>query len=242
MKVLITGTNGMLGSVLSKLYKDPVLLNGRKDLDLTCSSSVKSFFINRYFDTIIHCAAYTNLNWCDDNLLDCYQLHSTIVPFLQKYCKKLIYISTNPTESKRIYYHSKRLGEEFTLLRSQDLAIRTNIYGNSGLVQWAVDSLRNKKNINGYSNVMFNPVSVYQLSNFIKKDSKSFKGIVNVSSDKVLSKYAFILEICEKLNLDKKLISSVRVNGDLDLTIPQKEAILYSHKNGIKELCKKLTL
>ena len=35
MKVLITGANGMLGSVLSKLYKDPVLLNGKKDLDLT---------------------------------------------------------------------------------------------------------------------------------------------------------------------------------------------------------------
>ena len=242
MKLLITGANGMLGSVLSKLYKNAVLLGGKKQLDLTCRDSLKSFFRDKQFDTIIHCAAHTNLNWCDENSLEAYFLHSTIVPFLQEHCKKFIYISTTPTESKRIYYNSKRFGEELTLLRAQDLVIRTNIYGDGGLVRWAVDCLKNKENINGYSNVIFNPVSVHQLSDFIKNDSKKFNGITNISSDKVLSKHAFILEICEKLNLDKKLILPVEISGDLDLTIPQKESILYNHEKGIEKLCKKLIL
>ena len=242
MKVLITGANGMLGSVLSTLYKDAVLLSGKKDLDLTCSKSIDSYFKNKEFDTIIHCAAYTNLDWCDRNPIDTHSLHSTAVPLLQRHCKKLIYISTNPTSSKRIYYISKIIGEKFTLTRPNDLVIRTNIYGNGGLFKWAVDSITEHKQIGGYCNVMFNPVSVYQLSDFIYKRSQDLTGSINVCSDTVISKYQFIKDVAEKLKLNLNLIEPVKINGDLDLTIPKEKSIVYNYQEGIDLLCKKLTL
>lgn len=242
MKFLITGANGMLGSVLSKFYKDAVLLGGKKQLDLTSLDSLKFFFKDQQFDTIIHCAAYTNLNWCDKNSLETYFLHSAIVPFLQEHCKKFIYISTNPTESKRIYYNSKRVGEKLTLLRPNDLVIRTNIYGNGGLVKWAVNSIIENKQIGVYSNVMFNPVSVYQLSDFIYKTSQDSVGSINVCSDTVISKYQFIKDVAQKLKLNLDLIAPVEIKGDLDLTIPKEKSILYNYQEGIDLLCKKLTL
>tara|TARA_S200002703_G_scaffold57092_1_gene49876 strand:- start:13066 stop:13794 length:729 start_codon:yes stop_codon:yes gene_type:complete len=242
MKVLITGANGMLGSVLSTLYKNATLLGGKKDLDLTCSESIKSYFKDKEFDTIIHCAAYTNLNWCDYNPMDAYYLHSTVVSFLQKHCKKLIYISTNPTNSKRIYYQSKIIGEELTLTRPNDLVIRTNIYGNGGLVKWAVNSIIENKQIGGYSNVIFNPVSVYQLSDFIYNTSQNSVGSINVCSDTVISKYEFIKDVAKKLKLNLDLIRPSEIKGDLNLTIPKEKSILYNYQEGIDLLCKKLTL
>ena len=241
---LITGASGMLGSVLSTYFKDATLLKGRKDLDLTDTKRMTEFFKNKRFKKIIHCAAFTNLNYCEDNPVDSFFLHSEIVPFLRSKCDKLIYISTNPSISDKVYYKSKRKGEFLVANRKTDLAVRVNIYGNGGLCKWAFKVLKENEPINGYSNVYFNPVSVYQLSNFLAKKSHKYEGMVNVGADKKISKYDFLKTLAVKTGLNYNLIYPTEIKGDrsaLDLTIPlENKYVKYSLKRGMNHYAKNI--
>ena len=223
--MLITGANGMLGKSLSKLFPESTLLNGKKDLDLTNIKETNKWFKDKHFDTIIHCAGFTDLNYCDDNPEAVRILHSEIVDHLCKYCNRLIYISTNPTRDTRTYYLTKQEGEKRTLLNSpSNIVVRTNIYGKGGLVEWAVSNLKNDIAINGYPNVLFNAVHVNQLSVVIKELlSSSFlkqnPGVINIAGNYVISKYDFIRAVANYLNLDDKLIVESLSSKPQDLVI-----------------------
>ena len=58
MKILLTGAGGLIGSYLYTDIKDryDVTALYRADLDLMNKNAVESFFRNRYFDCVIHCA------------------------------------------------------------------------------------------------------------------------------------------------------------------------------------------
>jgi len=57
MHILITGGNGMVGKYLKKLLPEAITPSS-KELDLTNSENVKSYFYNNKFDYVIHLAAY----------------------------------------------------------------------------------------------------------------------------------------------------------------------------------------
>lgn len=58
MKILITGGDGYIASTLKEhLSKNhSVITISRKDFDLTNSNDVNTFFENKYFDIVFHCA------------------------------------------------------------------------------------------------------------------------------------------------------------------------------------------
>ena len=184
-KILITGGSGMLGSSLKKIIINAEVLDGRSKLDFCKNSQVYDFFQNKYFDSIIHTAAFTDLKYCESYPDKANILHAEIVNFLQTKCNKLIYISTNPSKSNKIYYKTKRQGEKNALKRQKDLVIRTNIFGNKGLVEWALKKIKTDKIIYGYTDVKFNPVHVDQLSNYILNNMNKDSGIINVDQIKL---------------------------------------------------------
>jgi GDP-L-fucose synthase len=61
MKVLVTGSNGLVGSTLKKILGDEHVYHVRKDVDLFDAKKTKDYFEyhvkNSGVDTIIHCAA-----------------------------------------------------------------------------------------------------------------------------------------------------------------------------------------
>ena len=57
MRILITGSSGMVGKYLKKLLPGAITPTS-KELDLTNSENVKSYFYNNKFDYVIHLAAY----------------------------------------------------------------------------------------------------------------------------------------------------------------------------------------
>lgn len=65
--LLITGSNGQLGSELSKCLPEAVLAD-IDTLDITNARAVVSFVEQNKIDTIINCAAYTNVDQAEDNL------------------------------------------------------------------------------------------------------------------------------------------------------------------------------
>ena len=61
--ILVTGAQGQLGSELrqlSDLYSDfTFTFISRNELDLSDSKAIQSWFVDKTFDVIINCAAYT---------------------------------------------------------------------------------------------------------------------------------------------------------------------------------------
>ena len=61
MKVLVTGSNGLLGIALQELLGEGHIYHTRKDADLTDEKSTNDYIThhvkNSGIDTIIHCAA-----------------------------------------------------------------------------------------------------------------------------------------------------------------------------------------
>lgn len=210
----------MLGSALKEFFPQASYLQGRQDIDLSNPSVVEEIKTLPDYDVVIHCAAFTDLNFCDENFDDAMFLHGKVIPVLQSKCKRLIYVSTNPTDSNRVYYVSKRLGEKNTLARKEDLVVRVNIYGNKGLTEWGLSKLRNREILTGYTNVLFNPVSVRQLSKYIYNSIKTHTGVVNVGTVGTISKYDFLKLVAIINNEDDSLIQPTLHKGVTDLTVP----------------------
>ena len=218
--MLITGATGMLGKSLIKFFPNVEILKGKNDLDLTDLKKVKEYFANKHYDIIIHCAAFTNIGYCDNNPTLANILHCDVVDILSKHCDKLIYISTNPYKYDTIYHLTKYQGELKTLINNpNNLVIRTNIVGKGGLVDWAVTNLQNNNQINGFSNSLFNAIHVDQLSNIIQTQLLNTSGIISVAGNYTMSKYDFLYYLSTLLNLPTKNITPCLLPETQDLII-----------------------
>ena len=116
MKVLITGSNGLLGQkLLQKLRQEPsvkVLATSKGenrvsekngytyfDLDITDENQVEELILSTRPDVVINTAAITNVDLCEDQKAVCDALNVDAVGYLANACKKveahLIHISTD---------------------------------------------------------------------------------------------------------------------------------------------------
>lgn len=70
MNILITGSKGMLGHEIlfqAQQLKHSVTEVGREELDITDIDAVKDFILSLKPDIVINCAAYTNVDACEDH-------------------------------------------------------------------------------------------------------------------------------------------------------------------------------
>lgn len=116
MKILITGSNGLLGQKLVALLanKEGITLlatskganrisntNGYQyqSLDITNENEVATIFNSFKPDTIINTAAMTNVDSCESLQKECWELNVTAVEYLIKYAEQhqthLIHLSTD---------------------------------------------------------------------------------------------------------------------------------------------------
>jgi dTDP-4-dehydrorhamnose reductase len=221
LKILVTGGNGMLGNELKNHIPKASYMLGKNDLDLSNLNLVDNILPYDY-DIIIHTAAYTNISYSENFPQKAFNLHAGVIPFLQSRCKKLIYISAQGKNYNQVYFKTKLKGEKLTLKRETDLVIRTNIYGNGGLVNWALKELNKGSKINGYTDVIFNPLSTLQLSKIIVESFQE-SGIINTGTKSIISKYDFLKILALKNNLDVNLIFPTKNNKYQDLTVDLKD-------------------
>ena len=68
MKVLITGSNGMLGHDLIDVLdgKHELIKTTSKSLDITDKDKVKDYIVNEHPDMVINSAAYTDVDGCEN--------------------------------------------------------------------------------------------------------------------------------------------------------------------------------
>lgn len=159
MKVLITGSNGQLGSeilqLVDKYEQFEFIFEDLPDLDISNEALVDSFILENNINTVINCAAYTAVDDAEDNIETANRVNKigvyNLVNALEKVNGKLIHISTDYVfdgnqsfpykESDSVspigvYGKTKRDGEMFVINSSIDsILIRTSwlysSYGNN---------------------------------------------------------------------------------------------------------------
>lgn len=101
MKILITGSNGMLGHDLIEVLKDDheLILTTSKTLDITDRDRVIGFIVENSPDIVINSAAYTNVDGCEENQELAYAVNGDGVKNLALACSEvdcpLVHISTD---------------------------------------------------------------------------------------------------------------------------------------------------
>lgn len=101
MKILITGSNGMLGHDLEKTLKDKheLILTTSKTLDITDEKQVMEVICENKPDVVINSAAYTDVDGCEENQEIAYAVNGDGVRNLALACKEvdcpLVHVSTD---------------------------------------------------------------------------------------------------------------------------------------------------
>jgi dTDP-4-dehydrorhamnose reductase len=158
MKILITGSNGMLGKQLIQLCRNNYsnvkgldLSHADFEVDLINDQEIELVFKSFNPDIVINCAAIVNISHCDSNPLDAWNVNARAVAILAEKCKKskakLVQISTDHyftgnhstqhNEQAEVtllneYARTKYAGEAFAMTGDNNLVVRTNIIGFRG--------------------------------------------------------------------------------------------------------------
>jgi len=159
MKLLITGSNGQLGSEIKELasgYKNlECVFKDLPELDICDAEVLNTFIIDQHINAVINCAGYTAVDKAEEEALIAQKVNSegvlNLANALKKVDGKLIHISTDyvfdgnhsqpykesdPVSPIGVYGQTKRAGELAVLNGSIDaIVIRTSWlyskYGNN---------------------------------------------------------------------------------------------------------------
>ena len=258
MKVLITGANGLLGQHLVKLLIDSsayeVLATGKGpsrlpfhfsnlfsyvSLDITDGVEVNSLVTSYQPSIIIHTAAITQVDECEQNPVHCWNTNVTATRFLLGAAEIIgaffIYISTDfvfdgkagPYVESDIpgpvnYYGSSKLGAEKSVMEAKLpwCIIRTVlVYGNilvgnrSNMVSWVQNNLSQGKPIKVVSDQWRTPTYVEDLAKgiLLAIENKA-KGIYHISGEELLTPYDMAMATAAYLALDSNLIEKVNAS------------------------------
>lgn len=234
MTILITGANGFLGPHLMAAFQKNrtgvvgVARSGGTDYqyDLTDPSAVQHLMERVKPSLVIHAAAMTDVNKCEQNPDLAVRVNSdstrNIVKFMAPDCK-IINISTDMVYSGigphkehsksenpiNMYGISKFMGE-FEAGKAKDyLNIRTNIVGfclgskrPSSFVDAMVDKFGSGKPFQVFTDALFSPLSVTTLCSFLLiVANRKNTGTYNFGSTNGMSKSKFALILASKLGL-----------------------------------------
>ena len=234
MRILVTGANGQLGQCLyselkENYYYDEYVFTNKNSFDITDINSMERFYEEDSglgFEFLINCAAYTNVEGAEDDIVSAFTINSRAIKNLTDFCKKhnicLIHISTdyvydsigicdenstiNPLS---IYAQSKRDGELIFL----NSGIEGYIFRTSWLFsEYAgnfVSNLLNKIQNNKYEQLsgvvdeIGSPTYARDLARFILSfieqgwNEYLEPGIYNFSNQGYSSRYNFMKKIFE---------------------------------------------
>lgn len=129
-RVLVTGGNGQLGEAIRRAAEGSAhsyTFAAIDELDICNGADVERYITGNKIDTIINCAAYTDVEGAEDNADMAYAINSSAVAGLAEICKrlgiKLIHISTD--------YVFGGDAERRTPYTENDATAPLNIYGKS---------------------------------------------------------------------------------------------------------------
>jgi dTDP-4-dehydrorhamnose reductase len=246
--LLVTGASGLLGVNL--------LLHGRSigrkavglsnhhrlsipgvqmhRLDLTDQSAVRQIISDLRPTEIIHCAASTNVDWCESHPQETDQINvqaSALLAQLAQECEaRFVFVSTDSvfdgkqgnyseadTPSPINVYAQSKLRAEQEVLRANPSAIvmRVTIYGwnaqsKTSLAEWILLELEAGKSVPGFTDVYFSPLLANDLAEIvIAALDHELHGLYHIVGSEKVSKYEFARRVASTFSFDPGEIKAV---------------------------------
>jgi len=267
-KVLLTGGSGLLAVnwavLINKFFFVTSILHERIisipniQTCVTPLDSLKeclSIFENINPDIVIHTAAITNIEKCENDPLLAKKINVDLAKNIAIACNelniKLVHISTDHLFSglhsmsseestpspQNIYACTKHDAEVQVQENCSDaLIIRTNFYGwgtsyRSSFSDFIICSLRARKMITLYSNVFYSPILIESLVFAVHELLDINKdGIFNIGGGDRISKYEFGYKIAETFSLDADLIKAGSLTEKINSVIRPLDMSLSNDK------------
>jgi dTDP-4-dehydrorhamnose reductase len=185
--------------------------------------------------TVINCIALANIDESEKNLGLANWLNVEIPGILADICnrteKRLVHISTDAvfgdngswkTEKEipnpiSVYGETKLAGEQLVLNSGgENFVFRVNFYGSSkkttSLFEFFYNALKNHKEVNGYSDIYFNPMYAQHTVQIILKTlNQGSAGLYHAVGSERITKYDFGLAVAAHFNLDSSLIRNINM-------------------------------
>jgi dTDP-4-dehydrorhamnose reductase len=253
--LLVTGASGLLGATVLRsaadlgwevvglchrhVISDPKIRVVK--VDLTDESFTSKILFDLRPTAIVHCAAATNVDWCEENpgQTEAINVHASAV--LAKIAAELnahlVYISTDAVfDGKKgdyaetdepaplnIYAKSKLAGEQEVVRRHPSaLVVRVNIYGwnaqdKDSLAEWVLKRLAAGNDVPGFSDVFFTPILVNHLAPVLfAMLQRALTGTYHVAGSERVSKYEFARRVTTIFGFDPERVKPCRVK-DMNL-------------------------
>ena len=236
MKILVTGSNGQLGSELQQLVAllpdSEWIFTDVADLDITGGEQVMKYFQQQRFDYCINCAAYTAVDKAEEDREFCDKINISGARNLATACNEvgaqLFHISTDfvfdGTASRPLheeqetspvnYYGLSKLNGERAVAESMDayFIIRTSwlysIYG-SNFVKTMLRLSETKDQLTIIADQIGTPTYALDLAKVILKlitEKRTEHGIYHYSNEGAASWYDFTCAIFEYRNISTKVL------------------------------------
>lgn len=248
--ILVTGASGLLGAGVLCHARDagrPVAGLCHRHLvrfpsaqvfsvDLTAPEATRQAIVSLRPESIIHCAAATNVDWCEDHPLQAQQVNvqasSCLAEIARDLDARFIYISTdavfdgergNYSETDEpaplnVYAKSKLGGEQEVLrLYPSALIVRANIYGwnaqnKPSLAEWILGQLLAGRQVPGFTDVYFSPLLANDLAEvLLAMLDCGLSGIYHVVGSERISKYEFARSVAATFGFDLDRVSTARL-------------------------------
>jgi dTDP-4-dehydrorhamnose reductase len=247
MKILITGANGLLGQKLVDLIvskkEHELIATGRgknrlpnsgsyiyESMDITDSHRTLKIISKYKPDVVIHTAAMTNVDQCEEDRKNCWTINVKAVKYLIDACRKngshLVHVSTDfifngkegPLTEDAVpdpvnYYGESKLKAEKSIMGSDiswSIARTVLVYGvahdmsRSNIILWVKKSLEEEKDIQVVDDQWRTPTLAEDLAMgcYLLAVRKE-KGIFNISGKDMLTPYDMAIATADFFNLDK---------------------------------------
>ncbi|MEI9476446.1 MAG: SDR family oxidoreductase [Deltaproteobacteria bacterium] len=257
--IIVTGASGLLGASLIRHLQE----TGREFVGLYHHFSLRALGVNSFRINlmdhgqvkdlvtrlrprwVIHCAAFTNVDWCEENSAEAYQMNTQVTRELARWTRQvgagLLYVSTDSVfdgirgdygeedqpAPLNVYARSKLAGEKAVQEEGDHtLTVRTNIYGwniqeKQSLAEWILERLETGQSFLSFTNVFFTPILVNDLSEILLgMIDRQLNGLYHVAGSQACSKYEFALELAELFGLEKDLVQAASL-ADSTLKAPR---------------------
>ena len=236
MKVLVTGSNGQLGTELVSRYadrtSDTVFVGDLPDLDITSPESVAALFDEITPDVVINCAAWTAVDAAEENERGAYAVNAEGPAVLATQCARvgarLVHISTDyvfagdasePYQENdhaapvTAYGRTKLAGEKYVeeILPDNHVIVRTAwLYGVNGqnFVKTILGALEQRDSLSVVTDQVGQPTYAGDLADQIVDliDIPEARGIFHATNSGVASWFEFARQIVTEIGGDPERI------------------------------------
>ncbi|KAB1187525.1 MULTISPECIES: dTDP-4-dehydrorhamnose reductase [Haloferax] len=268
MRTLVIGANGLLGSVVVKTLKErgadvvggyhsepPEFEIPLHELDITDTERVAALVDEHDVDTVINCAAYTDVDGCETNPELAAQVNGVAPGEIAEVCTTrnidFVHFSTDyvfagdtdehyaedtDTDPVQEYGASKLAGEKSVRdADSESLILRLSfVYGArgdtksiTGFPQWVASTLSSGDEVPLFTDQCFTPSRAGHVAEAtLDLLEANDSGTFHVASQSAVTPYEFGEQICELIGSDESLIAQSSMSDlNRDAARPQNSSL-----------------